>query len=196
MTGLDFGWSFSREETRTRAVRASIASWTVVTSLALAACSGGGELRGSVYRDQEARYRVGTLDARWERLHLAGADANDLAWRDRQSDAVIQVNSTCDPASDVPLSALTNHLLIGFTERAIADEALVSLDGREALRTHLTARLDGVPRELVLVVLKKDECVYDLALIARPGAEFTSASASFEPFVQSFSTSVGARDAR
>jgi hypothetical protein len=65
------------------------------------------------------------------------------------------------------------------------------MDGREALRTHAVARLDGVPRELLFYVLKKNECIYDLALIAPEGEPFQSALLRFEPFVQGFTTEVG-----
>ena len=148
-------------------------------------CGGGGELRGSVFTDGEARYRVGDLDAGWERLDL---DQNDLAWRHPSIGAIVQVNATCDPFQDVPLTALTNHLLIGFTARELRSERLVPLDGREALRSHYVASLDGVPRELLFFVLKKDECTYDFALVAPPGAPFEEARPAFERFVAGFTT--------
>lgn len=156
----------------------------------LAACGGGGgQLRGSVYSDREARYRIGTTPAGWERLRVE--DQNDLAWRSARTESIVQVNATCDPASDVPLTALTNHLLMGFTERELRTQELVPMDGREALRTHVVARLDGVPRELLFYVLKKDDCVYDLTLFAPVGPSFERALVDFEPFVQGFTTSTG-----
>lgn len=162
----------------------------VVTGCTLAGCSGSaGQLRGSIYRDREASYRVGTLSREWQRL--AVEDQNDLAWSHEASASIVQVNSTCDPASDVPLSTLTNHLLMGFTERDIRDQAIVPMDEREALRTHVVARLDGVPRELLLYVMKKDDCVYDLALLAPVGASFERSLLEFEPFVAGFSTETG-----
>jgi len=156
----------------------------------LAACGGGGgQLRGSVYSDREARYRIGTLDGDWQRLRVE--DQNDLAWRSDRLSSIVQVNATCDPGSDVPLTALTNHLLLGFTNRETREEAIVPLDGREALRTHVVARLDGVPRELLFYVLKKDDCVYDLTLLAPVGPSFERALVEFEPFVQGFTTNAG-----
>src|SRR5690242_20716360 len=111
----------------------------------IAGC-GGGRLRGDVYTDAEARYRVGPLSSGWSALDVE--DQNDLAYHHEAIGAIVQVNATCDPDSDVPLTALTNHLLIGFTERDVRDQRLMPLDGREALRTHVLARLDGVEREL------------------------------------------------
>lgn len=151
-------------------------------------CGGGGSLRGSRYEDAEATYRVGPLGAGWEPLRL---EQNDLAWRNASVGAIVQVNATCDPFQDVPLSALTNHLLIGFTARELRSERLVPLDGREALRSHYVASLDGVPRELLLFVLKKDECTYDFALVAPPGDPFERARPAFEEFVGGFTTEPG-----
>ncbi len=153
-------------------------------AFALLAGCGGERLRDGVYRDDEARYRVGALDSEWVPLDVAGQ--NDLAWHSARLGAVVQVNATCDPGSDTPLTALTNHLLIGFTERVQTEQSLVPMDGREALRTRLVARLDGVPRALSIVVLKKDDCVYDFALIARPDGAV--AEAAFDAFVAGFST--------
>jgi hypothetical protein len=58
---------------------------------------------------------------------------------------------------------------MGFTEREELSQQLLPLDGREALRSRHTAKLDGVPVELELVVLKKDGCVFDFTYVAPPG---------------------------
>ncbi len=113
---------------------------------------------------------------------------NDLAWDNERLGAVIQANATCDPDMDVPLSALRNHLLIGWTAREVQSEELIQLDGREALQTHLLAKIDGVPRELFLTVMKKDGCVYDFALAAPPGNGFASARPAYDQIVASFHT--------
>jgi hypothetical protein len=159
---------------------------SALVALFAVGCGGGGELRGSLYRDQEAQYEIGPRGSDWRALRVE--EHNDLAWESRRDGAVVQINSTCDPTSDVPLVSLTNHLLMGFTARDVREQELVPLDGREALRTHLVASLDGVPRELILYVLKKDDCVYDMALIAPQGASFTRAQTDFEAFAHGFTT--------
>lgn len=156
-------------------------------AILLGACGGGATLTGGVYADGEARYRIGDLGEGWDRI---GVDQNDLAWHHDALEAVVQVNSTCDPFQDVPLTSLTNHLLIGFTDREWVSSDRVPMDGREALRSHVRARLDGVPRELLLYVMKKDECTYDFALVTHAEA-FDEASRVFERFVGEFSTDVG-----
>lgn len=162
-------------------MRRSIGFATLLTILG---CGGSGSYEGGVYQDDETRFRLEDPGAGWEAL--AVDDANDLAWG--REGAVIQVNSSCDPALDIPLEALTNHLMIGFTERDLQSQERVPMAGREALRTHVQAKLDGVPRELLLVVLKKNECVYDFAAVTPPGPSFDGARSTLDAMLASFET--------
>ncbi len=157
----------------------------LASAAVLPGCGGAGAtLTGRTLRTPETAYTIGELGADWRRIQVD--EHNDLAFAHEGLDAGIQANSSCDPALDIPLVALTNHLLAGFTERAIREQTLVPLDAREAMRTHVVAKLDGVVRELVLVVLKKDGCVYDLALVAPPGERFTQAMGSWDAFLGPF----------
>jgi len=131
----------------------------------------------------DVRYRIGELPEGWHRIFL---EDNDLAFaEDGQTGRAIAVNATCEGHDDPPLPVLTRHLLMGFTEREEQAQALVGLDGREALRSHYTAKLDGVPVELELVVLKKDGCVFDFSYVAPLGqarermADFNTLLAGF-----------------
>ncbi len=152
-------------------------------TLPLLAC-GGPRFDGRTYDDERVRYDVGTLSGDWRRLDVSRQ--NDLAWRNDELDAIVQVNASCEPDGDAPLSALMQHLLIGFTEREIVSQETLPFDGREALRGHVRAKLDGVPRELVLYVMKKDGCVYDLALIASRAENVPAAAAAFDDFARAF----------
>lgn len=128
------------------------------------------------------RFDVGAPGPGWARLD---AGNNAIAWTNAQSNAVIQVNASCKPELDIPLGALTNQLLIGFTERTDETREVVPFDSREAMRTSLTAKLDGVTRKMLLVVMKKDGCVYDMSLLGEP-AHFDAAAPVFEQVLQSF----------
>jgi hypothetical protein len=163
-------------------------AWLAVSSPTLVApilgCSSGPTFSQGLFRDEEASYRVGLLNTKWERVYVSGR--NDLAWLNEKLDAIIQVNASCNPSMDVPLKALTNHLLIGFTERNIQEQKLLPMAGRETLRTHLTAKLDGVPREMVLDVLKKDGCVYDFSVVTPPGSRFAPALQDYLGLIAGF----------
>lgn len=154
-----------------------------------AGCATAGTLEGGVYRGPETAYHIGPLSSDWSVVTVD--HQNDLAWHSDAKAAVMHVDSSCDPAQDIPLTALRTHLLIGFTEREIRKEEVVAMDGREALRTHLIAKLDGVPREILLQILKKDDCVYDFGLVAPPGDAFQSALGDFDALLASFTTDLG-----
>lgn len=149
-------------------------------------CATTGTLRNGVYEGARTTYEIGPVGPGWQRVSVNGQ--NDLAWHSASKEAVMHVDSKCDPSLDIPLSALRAHLMIGFTERDVLSEETVPMDGREALRTHFTAKLDGVPREIVMQILKKDYCVYDFALIALPGPPFQEALGDFDAFVGGFNT--------
>jgi hypothetical protein len=157
--------------------------------LAVVCCGSDASYRQGTFRDSEVYYKVGIMSKEWSRIDLEGQ--NHLAWHNASLQATIQVNASCDPGIDVPLEALTNHLLIGFTERQISEQSLVSMDKREALRTLLVAKLDGVPRKMALMVLKKDGCIYDFSLITPPDEHFAQAFPHFESLLSGFTTERG-----
>lgn len=155
----------------------------VWVALVLVGC-GAAQFDGAVYQDDEVRFSVGRPGTGWKRAYVD--DQNDLAWIHEVQGAVIQVNGSCDPSLDIPLDSLTRHLVIGFTEREIATRETVPLDGREALRTVLSAKLDGVLRDIELLVVKKDGCVYDFSLVTPPGGDGPLVRGAYQQVVQGF----------
>jgi hypothetical protein len=130
-----------------------------------------------------ACYVVGALDGSWNFLHREGAA---VAFFNPATNAIIESNASCrDDSEAAALEALTNHLLIGYTERHVATQALVTIDQREALHTIIDAKLDGVPMTLDLYVLKRNGCIFDLSL-ASPPAAHEQLAAPFAAFVSGF----------
>ncbi len=172
------------------AVRRRLAIWLLM-SLAAMGCATTGALQNGVYRGEETSYRIGPLGEDWTAVTVDRQ--NDLAWHNSSKEAVIHVDSDCDPALDIPLTALRSHLMIGFTERELVAEERVPMDGREALRTRFNAKLDGVPRLILLQILKKDGCVYDFGLITPPGPSFEAALPDFEQVLAGFTTTTTGR---
>ncbi len=155
-------------------------------ALSLASACGRGEAwDGRVYHAGRASFRTGPVPSTWER---AAVEGTMLAFRDRGSGGSVHVYARCgQDGDDVPLAALTNHLLIGFTERDVKEQQVVPMAGREALHTLVHAKLDGVPMGLSIYVLKKDGCVYDLVWVAPP-ERFSTGLAAFDAFVAGFGT--------
>lgn len=138
--------------------------FTVPCLVLALSCAG---LRDGVYVEGRTRFRIGSLPASWREVHLVG---NDVAFVSADSATSLAINATCADHDDPTLEVLTRHLLMGFSGQEVVTQALEPLDGREALRTHVRALLDGVPVELILVVMKKDGCVYDFTWVGRRDA--------------------------
>jgi hypothetical protein len=152
-------------------------------------CATTGTLQGSVYQGDQTSYRIGPVGPKWTRVTVN--QQNDLAWHNEAEGGVMHADSDCDPGLDIPLTALRSHLMIGFSEREVIEEEVIPMDGREALRTHFTAKLDGVPRDILLQILKKDDCVYDFGLITPPGPTFDEALVDFDAMLAGFTTMTG-----
>lgn len=153
--------------------------------LIAAGLSGGcrhGELRNGVFTKSGLRYRVGELPPDWKQV---GVRENDLAFVSADRAHSMAVNATCEGHQDAPLQVLTQHLLMGFTERQLVSQETRPLDGRDSLHSHYTAKLDGVPIELLLVVMKKDSCVYDFTYLS-PRGRFGEKLADFERLLDQF----------
>ena len=153
----------------------------------LAACAGTGSLRGSDYQRGAVHYRVGTLPAEWRRIHVRGAD---LVFRHQQG-GTLMVSAQCPSSEDAPLEVLVNHLLFDIEHQKEHSRALLTVDGRAALRIQLDGELDGVRIALDLVVLKKDGCAYDLQLATSP-QKLAARQPDFEAFLRGFSTASAA----
>lgn len=161
--------------------------YPLLLALTLAAC-GKEAWDGRVYHAGRASFRTGPIASTWQRAQVEGAM---LAFHDGETGGAVNVYGRCgQDGDDVPLAALTNHLLIGFTERDVKEQKVVPMDGREAMHTIVTAKLDGVPVSLSIYVLKKDGCVYDLVWVSPPD-RFESGLERFDAFAAGFATEGG-----
>jgi hypothetical protein len=160
---------------------AAWAAFGAVAAVALVGCPSAAAFDGSVYRKDGVVFRVPPRPPEWRPIQV---DAASLAFRDEAHEASVLVNGRC-PADDAPLLALTNHLIMGTTEREILDQRTIPLDAREALFTRMHAKLDGVPMLYDIYVLKKDGCVYDFVYVAPP-ERGDDGVAAFERFVEGF----------
>lgn len=157
---------------------------TIFVGLLALASACAGHLSGGVYTEGHLSYRIGALPSSWQEVHL---NENDVAFVSKDSPHSLAINATCEGHDDPPLDVLTRHLLMGFTARDTLSQGLEQLDGREAMRTHVTAKLDGVPVELLLVVMKKDRCVYDFTYLS-PVGRLAEREPDFELILKHFKT--------
>jgi hypothetical protein len=153
----------------------------------VAACGHVDSFEGGVLRKGALTVRVGPVPDEWRRVRIDGAD---LAYRDQPRDGSALFDVRCGRSADAPLAVLTEHLIMGTTDRDFVHQDTVPFDQREALHTLMRAKLDGVPMQYDIFVMKKDGCVYDLVYVA-PSVHFAAGAADFERFATALHVSSG-----
>jgi hypothetical protein len=149
-----------------------------LASLGLGGCAPG-RIAGGYFTNEQAGYRIPVPAAGWVPAPEGGAD---LVLRRSDGPASIAVATTCGPPAEGPLASLGRHLFFGLRDRAIVARSERSLDGVVALQTTLAATLEGQPVEVSAVVLRRDQCLFDLMYLAAP-AIFPRHLPAFEALV-------------
>jgi hypothetical protein len=145
----------------------------------VAGCGSAQRFDGHAYRGASVSLDVPSVPGEWRRVDVAAAD---LAFRDDAREGSILIDGRCGRRDeDVPLTSLTQQLIMGTTGREFVSEETIPFDGREALHSVLRAKLDGVEMQYDVYVLKKDGCVYDFVYVAPP-ARFADGAPVFERF--------------
>ncbi len=120
---------------------------------------GASRFDGVEYRDRQVAFRLGALP---EGMRQVETDEARIALQNDTVGATVAVGARCGQKSDdVPLQALVQHLFLQFEDKKVISEEQFVLNSRAALRSEVVARLDGVKRHFVVVVMKKNRCVYD-----------------------------------
>jgi hypothetical protein len=153
----------------------------LASGVAGAGCAHGESFEQGVLRKGALTVHLGPVPAGWQRVFVEGAD---VAYRDQARDGSTLFDVRCHARDDdAPLSVLTEHLIMGTTDRELDAQDVVPFDGREAMHTLMRAKLDGVPMQYDIYVMKKDGCVYDLVYVALPD-RYTRGAEDFERFAR------------
>ncbi len=107
--------------------------------------------------------------------------AADKSWQNSNNGNTISFMSNCDQSSEPTLEILSKMALDGVENLKIVEQKKVNYNGREALSTVLLGRVDGVPIQADLTVLKKNNCVFNVTYIASIHT-FMNDLASFKKF--------------
>lgn len=157
-----------------------VACLWVVGGVGLCGCRTG--LQDGVFSKSGVRYEIGSAPPGYTSVTFAD---NDVAFESKGTGQSMAVNSTCHGYDDVSVPVLMHHLLMGFTEVEEVDRQTVPLDGRDSLQAHVRAKLDGVPVEMKLAVMKKNGCVFDLSYVSPP-ARYADGVGAFENLLKQF----------
>ncbi len=146
--------------------------------LLLPACGAGRKAR-----KLEGRYDTGAPGAGWSKVSPGGAD---YAWFNSDLAASIYADSNCASRfEDRALEALADSATYGMAIGKPDFQEVRRIDDRDALFRKQDGNLDGVPFRLGVAVLKKDQCIYDVMVVA-PHDGFDRAWDGFEGVVAGF----------
>ena len=138
----------------------------VAVLAALAPGCGGGRVVDGTYANPDTGFRIPAPPAPWVPAALPDVD---VAFR-HPGAGTIAVFSECGGSERGPLRSLARHLFFGLKGQRIVEQAPVSLNGAEALRTVVRGTLEGRPVVVDSVVVRRGMCVVDLVLAAPPDA--------------------------
>ena len=148
--------------------------WAALVVLVLPACAPGRVMDGA-YVNSTAGIRVPAPPAPWVPVELPDVEA---AFRRPGTAATIAILSECQDSGRAPMRILARRLLFGLRTEVV-EQAPISMDGAEALRTVARGTLDGRPVLVESLSVRRGHCVSDLVLAAPPG-EFDSARPDFD----------------
>ena len=118
----------------------------------------------------------------FEEVHGSGADH---VWQSRKTGNTIAYNSACLEKNKEDLKSLEKGILEGVDNVQVVKESKVNVDGAPAERTLAYGKTDGIPISIDLVVVKKANCTYDLAYVART-LTFAQEQDVFDKFIERF----------
>lgn len=128
-------------------------------------------------------YTVGKLPEDWKNLKVRVRAA---AWYNPDYRSTISTDVLCENSvGDRPLSVVAGDVAAALENRTVTDTKEFTLDERGALREYVKGSVDGVPMEMDIVVLKKNNCAFDMVAISPP-EEMANVSPIFEDFINGF----------
>lgn len=128
-------------------------------------------------------YYVGKLPEGWDTLNTGVKSAS---WYNPDYLSTISTEVLCEMSvGDSPLAIVADNVAAAIEKRVVTDSQQIWLDGRGALREKVTGSVDGVPIVMDLVVIKKDNCAFDMVAIMPPGEVF-NVTPIFEEFFNDF----------
>lgn len=118
----------------------------------------------------------------WSKIE---ADLADFAFKHTASKSILLVNSLCRKYDRTTLEQLTDNILAGLQQVEVLKQEERTLFGRASLRSEAQGKLDGVSTNMLIEVVKRDRCIYDIALITESKSIDSSLHAAFNKLLAS-----------
>ncbi len=122
---------------------------------------------------------------------MSPTEVSDVAYQSATTASIISLDSACRQSLDSQkktveqdLKSLTDLLLLGITDVTLREERGMEIQKNPALETTIIGKLNGEPMQIRTVVMKRQNCVYDLVYMSRP-SYFEKQLSDFSHFVAS-----------
>lgn len=125
--------------------------------------------------------RINFLSSNWRPLT---PDTADYAVQNPITSSIITANSMCKKYDSTSLKHLTINIMSGVEEPETLEIQTLKFSGREALKTSIKGKLDGVVTYMDIMTVRKNRCVYDFILISPSLKTFNKDRSSFERFLK------------
>jgi hypothetical protein len=123
----------------------------------------------------------GNLPKEWISINR---ESSDYAITNKISNSVFLVISACRKFEASNLEYLTSAILTGVDVVNVIEKKIIRFQERDALDMTVLGKVDGVERFFHLITLQKNNCIYDLVLIATSEKNLNQDNRDFSNFIQ------------
>jgi hypothetical protein len=102
----------------------------------------------------------------WKSLPLS--EGAQRLYQHLSTGSMLSVSSMCDRYATAPLDRLVRNPLTPLGAFKELDSQKLRISDRDAELLHVSGTLDGVKVEVAMIVLRKNECIFDFSLQASP----------------------------
>jgi hypothetical protein len=121
------------------------------------------------------------IKAPWIKVSNEGSD---LALNNKRTNSFFIFNSACRKFDPSNLPTLTNSILTGIDNVEINEKSITTHQDREAVLVIAKGSVDGIERYFRILTTQKNNCIYDLALIATTAEKLEKDTVDFNKFIQ------------
>jgi hypothetical protein len=112
-------------------------------------------------------------------------EQTDLAWQNEKTGNTIAILSECSETRDPSLSDLEGEMSQALNDPKLLKTQNITFEDRDALRSLIEGKVDGVTVDVDVLTFKKNSCSYTLTYVGRAQG-FEKDHAVFENFLKGF----------
>jgi hypothetical protein len=135
-----------------------------------------------IFNKRDITYKVGDLNQGWQLLDL---EYGDLAFYNKSWNSTININSTCDSASNYNITILSDSLLSGLQNKKLIERSIVIVNNEDSLESKYLGEFEKNKVKMSIVVYKNEYCIYDFSYISDE-VYFDKGYADYKKFVSDF----------